>query len=1064
MNDIREFGSHGAFVLGAVTIDPPRLIACAAGVEHRLAPKHMAVLLELARHAPAVVSRTELMNAVWPRGFVDPAVLGNAISRLRKTLEACGARDSIETVPKRGYRLTQCPAAADTRNGPAWTAGSPYLGLQAFDSSRQEIFFGREVEIEEIVAALHEQAQAGRAFVLILGPSGSGKTSLVHAGIVPWLRGQRQPEQFRCASVALVRGDSGPWRALADAFAPSRAASTELARRIELEPDFAANHLTEALGRNGAESERLLLVVDQLELLFREEPVAAEVEEFLQVLHALARGGRVWILATLRSDFYPVCLGSVSLRALMRGHGHYELGVPGPAQIRRIIRGPAVAAGLTFELDAASGVRLDEVLHAEAADQPEVLPLLEFALDELYKRRRDDGCLTYAAHAALGGVGGCLARRAEETFQHLPERVQFELDFVFQQLAHFPAAATAVSRRVVPVGAVCDSPGRKALVDAFVAARLLVVHVEDGEPVVSVAHEALFRHWARLRQLLERNRRLLRARERLVVAANSWREHGRSPTYLLAPGPLNEAQEVAEQPSLPLGWIERELISASRRRLEGARRARFAAMLALLVLSAAAVGAALWANQQRVTAQTESRRAAQATEYLLDLFRLADPGQARPHDVSAHELFELGVRQIEAGAVRDPQLQARLKSAIGTVYMNLGRQELAEKLLTEALSISRSNPAFDPLIAIEPLNALGKLRYHQSRYQESRPYYEQARALALSAGEAGPRQLAQVLNNLGEMEAALGNFAEAERQHREALRLRDEAFGARSAEAGSSWQNIAGVLRQNGQLAPAEDAYRRAIAIQEAALGERHPELAVSLTNLGLLLNESGAFEESAALHRRALAIRRDTLGDSHPQTANSLHNLSALLFSQRDYQSAEPLLRESIERHIAIFGERHAAVAYGRNNLATLLLETGRNAEALALFETAHASIREILGPGHPNTALLRANLAKALTAVGRHTQARDHAQEALAVLRQRLPAGHWRTAAAQSILGGVLLRLGELDAAEEHLLASWKVLSDAQRADAPTRRATLQRVVELYEARGDRERAASYRSIEAH
>lgn len=1060
MNDNPKSEAPGSFRLGEAWVDPARLVIRCADNEHRVAPKHMAVLMQLVEHAPAVATRTAILNAVWPRGFVDAAVLGNAISTLRRTLEACSVCDVIETVPRRGYRLRQRPLLAQSRVRATWTRGSPYVGLQSFDGSEREIFFGREIEIEEIAAALEERAAAGSAFVLILGPSGSGKTSLLQAGVVPWLCRDGTREPFDPASITLMRGGSDPWQALAAALAGAE--SDQLAQTLRSAADSGTEAVTVVLDRAGG-ALRKLLVIDQLERLFDADRDALEAEQFLQLLHSLARSGCVWILAALRSDFYPACLESASLRTLMRGHGHYELGVPGAQQIGRIIRAPAAAAGLSFEVDADSGTRLDDLLHSEAAEHPEILPLLEFTLAELYKRRREDGSLTLEAYRALGGVGGCLARRAEEVFDTLPTEVRDEYDFVFQQLAHFPSPiAAGASRRLVPTSALSGTAPRRELVHAFVAARLFVTQLQEDEPVIGVAHEALFRHWQRLRELLERNRSLLKSRERLVAAAHSWQEHGRSPTYLLGSGPLREAEEVAAQHALPLEARETELIAASRRRVNGLRRLRLGAVAALLVLSCAALGTAVWANWERTAAQTQSRRAAQATQYLLDLFRLADPGQRRPQDVSAGELLESGVRQIDAGTVRDPELQARLKSALGTVYMNLGRQAEAEKLLTEAVAAGQRNVDGDPLAYAEALNALGKLRYHQSRYAESRPYYEQARGVASRAGTRGEPQLAQTHNNLGEMEAALGNFAAAEREHREALRLRTRMFGPQSVETATSWQNLAGVMRQNGQLSEAERAYGRALAVQEAALGAEHAEVAVSLTNLALLLTETGRFAEAEALHRRALASRNETLGESHPQTAHSLHNLSALVFSQGDYARAEPLLRQSIEKHVAIFGDGHATVAYGRNNLATLLLETGRDEQALAAFESAHASILGSLGADHPNTALLRANVAKALLALGRNAEAKVHAQGAFDVLSARLPQGHWRIAAAESIFGGVLLRLGEVDTAAPHLLASWDVLQKAQSADAPTRRAALQRVIELHEARGDKDAAARLRIID--
>ena len=62
----------------------------------------------------------------------------------------------------------------------------PFVGLQAYDSNKAHLFFGREKETDELVALLRETP-----LVLVTGDSGSGKSSLVLAGLVPAFRGGR---------------------------------------------------------------------------------------------------------------------------------------------------------------------------------------------------------------------------------------------------------------------------------------------------------------------------------------------------------------------------------------------------------------------------------------------------------------------------------------------------------------------------------------------------------------------------------------------------------------------------------------------------------------------------------------------------------------------------------------------------------------------------------------------------------------------------------------------------------------------------------------------------------
>jgi DNA-binding winged helix-turn-helix (wHTH) protein/Flp pilus assembly protein TadD len=124
------------FHLGPWRIDPRSGEICRPGDERRLEPKPMAVLLHLAGAAGRVVSKEELMDAVWPDACVAEDSVWRSIHTLRKALEHDGGDGSsvgplIETVPKRGYRLVAPVEPAEAGNGmggggaPAATAAEP---------------------------------------------------------------------------------------------------------------------------------------------------------------------------------------------------------------------------------------------------------------------------------------------------------------------------------------------------------------------------------------------------------------------------------------------------------------------------------------------------------------------------------------------------------------------------------------------------------------------------------------------------------------------------------------------------------------------------------------------------------------------------------------------------------------------------------------------------------------------------------------------------------------------------------------------------------------------------
>ena len=96
--DLYEFGPY--------RLNAPALVLYREGVVVPLTPKALEILIVLVRKNGELVTKEELMNAVWPDTFVEEGSLTQNISILRKALgpDADG-RPYIETMAKRGYRF-----------------------------------------------------------------------------------------------------------------------------------------------------------------------------------------------------------------------------------------------------------------------------------------------------------------------------------------------------------------------------------------------------------------------------------------------------------------------------------------------------------------------------------------------------------------------------------------------------------------------------------------------------------------------------------------------------------------------------------------------------------------------------------------------------------------------------------------------------------------------------------------------------------------------------------------------------------------------------------------------
>ena len=342
------------------------------------------------------------------------------------------------------------------------------------------------------------------------------------------------------------------------------------AQRLEDNFQAAADLLETAFKAAGEAldgSIRLLLVLDQMEELWTDREITQDQrEKFLMSVEALARTRLITVLATLRSDFYPRAqLSEVFLR--MKGErGHFDLTPPGTTALQELIVRPAHRAGLHFERDERTNHTLDQRILEDGARGSSSLPLLQYALAELYELRdKDQRLLTFGAYEAMNGVEGALSKRAAQTFDGLPAEAQEAFCQVLPLLVSVDVVGdhNAVRRRA-PFADLTCTPARALLTERLILARFLTTDVQDNIPIASLAHEALLRRWDRITQWIKTNREFLLARAHIEQNAATWELKGRHSDYLLAAGrSLEEAEDILRQQPAALSESGRAYVEAS---------------------------------------------------------------------------------------------------------------------------------------------------------------------------------------------------------------------------------------------------------------------------------------------------------------------------------------------------------------------------------------------------------------------------------------------------------------------------------------------------------------------
>jgi Tol biopolymer transport system component/DNA-binding winged helix-turn-helix (wHTH) protein len=96
----------GTFQIGEWEVQPQVNCVQKGQQSFHLEPKIMQVLVQLATHPNEVLSKDQLINAVWADTFVGDDVLTRSISEIRRVLDDdARAPKFIQTIPKAGYRL-----------------------------------------------------------------------------------------------------------------------------------------------------------------------------------------------------------------------------------------------------------------------------------------------------------------------------------------------------------------------------------------------------------------------------------------------------------------------------------------------------------------------------------------------------------------------------------------------------------------------------------------------------------------------------------------------------------------------------------------------------------------------------------------------------------------------------------------------------------------------------------------------------------------------------------------------------------------------------------------------
>ncbi|MFE4693319.1 trypsin-like peptidase domain-containing protein [Streptomyces sp. NPDC056749] len=461
-------------------------------------------------------------------------------------------------------------------------APCPFQGLEPFAEEQAEFFHGRDVETARVMEAFRQ-----RPVVLVVGPSGCGKSSLVRAGVLPRLRDERVGVS-ELRPVPGTRATSVLARALTDVLAPGLdeierlTKAEDLARLLADGEDALTELRIRVLG--GGPSSGHVLFVDQFEEYARAVP--AEARELFRLLSGLSgrRGAAALrVVATARPDSLDALVTAGTSDAV--SDAVQFLAPLSDDDLKRAVTAPVDAVpGLWFEPG------LPERIVTDAGNEPGRMPLVQFALTELW-HQRSSSMLTHTAYDAFGGIAGALVGHADGVHAQLTRKQQELAPRLFAQLAR-PGEGDSFVRR--PARTTDLAPELLALVRELTrSGKLLVLSHTPGdsgqEEIVDLAHEALTELWPLLRTWLVESRDFRVWQEQLRADVGRWQAQRSDPARLLSGADLAEADLRLKGHSQDVSVEERTYIQLSHHHSRRRIRVRRAAVGVLVVLTALSV-------------------------------------------------------------------------------------------------------------------------------------------------------------------------------------------------------------------------------------------------------------------------------------------------------------------------------------------------------------------------------------------------------------------------------------------------------------------------------------------
>ena len=617
---------------------------------------------------------------------------------------------------------------------------NPFPGLRPFATEDSDLFFGREVESEEIIAKLLKNR-----YITVLGASGNGKSSLINSGVLPKVRNLKIGESSEWRIISFTPGKN-PFGNLAQALSEAISISGQkeidrnkiLSELIDNPGDFAS-----VIGKYPIIfNYNVLLVIDQFEEFFRYvSPGKSEISQppattFIDFLVRTINNpvANVFIIISMRSEFIGECSHYQGLTRLIN-NSNYLVPNLGSDNYREIIEGPVKFSGAKIDPEL-----VDELIN-EAGDRVDQLLVLQHALMRTWrhwqKLEEPDKPVSKADYESIGTMRNAVSIHAEEAYEELSKRGKEICEIMFKAITRKGSDNKGVRHpsdiQTIKTIARCTDEELFEVIEKFRSPQIsFILPLYDiplsENSVIDLSNDGLIRLWDRLRDWVNNEALSMQMYLRLSDASALYQQ---GKTGLFRPPDLNLAINWREKNKPTLEWAvqynpaferamvylrtsekanfeeEQNKISLQKRKVKGIRL--MATVLGFVFVLA--IGLILFAWAHKITAERQV--------ILVENQRMQVEKEKARSDSSAAVALKLKTiaDSISALAIKDAQEAKELK-IVADIQKAFAERNVQEAQHQKKIAFEKSDAANKAILkadqitnlAIEQKNAALRLR------------------------------------------------------------------------------------------------------------------------------------------------------------------------------------------------------------------------------------------------------------------------------------------------------------------------------------------------------------------